>query len=605
MPRASQNLTLGTTDSLTETLLKFRERLKLYAAAVLVIRDKESTLRHLEFNEAQLLVHDALSRQLREQGKIRAIVLKARQEGVSTYVAARFFRAIHLYPGKVAMVIADSLVRAGALYDIYARFLENLPPEIAPIRKTLQRQRLIQFSHESELSVRPAADTEAGRAQTIHLLHASELAFWGTGARETWTSLMQAVPDRGSEIVVESTAKGAGGLFHELWEAAEQGESGWLAIFLPWWIHKEYEREPDAETIARITEEPDDFERQALGDGIPFRGEYHRLSMRKLAWRRDIITEKFGGDPEHPSKDAVRGFQQEYPATAEEAFLVSGACFFDEDALRVLTRQTEEPQARGRLILDGTEVKLEKNDRAFVRIYEPPDELGHYVVGGDTAEGKLVASRRVQDSVTDIERGGRDYSAAIVLRLPWENKKTEEKHPLKVVAEIHGRVAPEIFAEQVRLLGQMYSCGGEKDGTYRNKALVGIERSHSSGQTVLRLLREHYHYVPMYWNREMNRLTHKVGRRIGWITDVSSRMPMLDELAEFVRKGLIEIPSRDLVREMVTFVIWPDGKPMAEEGCHDDRVMALAIAVAMVREHRHTKSSGIPEYKIDETTLTG
>jgi len=167
-----------------------------------------------------------------------------------------------------------------------------------------------------------------------------------------------------------------------------------------------------------------------------------------------------------------------------------------------------------------------------------------------------------------------------------------------VVAELHGRLAPEVFAEQLRLLGEMYSCGNIKNGTYRSKALISVERSHSSGQTVLRLLNEHYHYNPLYWHREINRRTHRVGRRVGWVTDVTSRMPMLDELAKAIRMGVLEIPSKDVVREMVTFVTWPNGKPMAEEGCHDDRVMALGIAWQMAtREHRHGRN--LPPQEFD------
>jgi len=596
------NGALGVTDALTETLARFRQDLPLYSAAALTIRDKQAQTHNLEFNEAQTIVHKALSEQLHETGRIRAIVLKARQEGVSTYTAARFFRAIHLWPGVVAMVVADSLERAGALYDIYARYYENLPPEIMPVRKSVARQRHLGFTHDSSLSVRPSTDTEAGRAMTIQRLHASELAFWGSGARETWISLMQAVPHTGSEVIVESTARGAGGLFHELWEAAERGESGWLAIFLPWWIHGEYEIEP-GEYEQAILQDPEDFERDAMTAGIPYQGENHKIGLRKLAWRRAVITEKFGGDPNRPSRDSVRQFQQEYPATAEEAFLVSGACFFDEDELRRMTRQSVDPLVRGRLRLDTEEdgkrsITIEPNDRAFVRIWERPGPKEHYVIGGDTAEGKLVAAKRAVDTA-EIERGGRDYSAAVVLRLAQGDRRAG------VVAELHGRIAPEVFAEQLRLLGEYYSCGGPADDSYGNKALVGVERSHSSGQTVLRLLREHYRYNPLYWHREVNRRTRRIGRVIGWVTDSTSRMPMLDLLGEWIRKAQVEIPGRDLIREMVTFVLWEDGKPQALEGCHDDRVIALAVACQMTREHRHTSLGGFPTYTPNEDSQTG
>lgn len=580
---------------MTDELETLRNNLPLYTEAALKIRTKEEGFQYLKLNEAQRIVHEKVSEQWKREGRVRAVVLKARQEGVSTYVAARFFRRIHLWPATSAMVVADSLERAGVLYDIYARYFEHLPRAVKPDRKNTNVRKRLSFTHDSEVVVRPASDREAGRAMTLHLLHASELAFWGENALETWVSLQQAVPAKGSEVIVESTAKGAGGFFHELWEAASTGEAGWLAIFLPWWIHDEYEVEPsdDLREILRLF--PDDFENQATQVGIPYEGQLHKLSIRKLAWRRLKIVEAFGGTLEHLGKDATRAFQQEYPATAEEAFLVSGACFFDEEQLRKLSAKTFEAEKRGRLVSDGSTITLEPSARGFLRIYEQPDPRKHYVIGADTSEGKLVSARRVEDTLLS-EQGGRDFSAAEVL----------EVETRKVVAELHGRIAPEVFAEQLRLLGNYYACGGELDGTLRSPALVGVERSHSSGMTVLRLLREHYRYPRLYWRREMNKLTRKIGRVLGWVTSVETRMPMLDELAYFVRQeGAIEIPSKDLVREMITFVVWPDGKPAGEEGCHDDRVIALAIAVQMAREHRHALAGPMPTYEINEESMTG
>ena len=572
---------------------QLRGDLDLYARTCLKIRNKDAQLTPLRFFDAQRLVHSRISAQRKATGRVRAVILKARQEGVSTYTAARFFRAMHLWQGRKAMVVADSLERTGVLFDIYQRYLQNIPSEVAPGAKATAQRKRMAFTHDSELSVRPASDTEAGRAQTIHLIHASEIAFWGSAgvdASATWTSLMQAVPRLGSEVIVESTAKGAGGLFHRLWEEAENGDSGWIAIFLPWWIHEEYQVPCSQEMREIIDMHMDDFEKQALTEGIYFEGQSHVLSYDRLAWRRQVIIENFGGDRERLGRDAVRNFQQEFPATAEEAFLVSGSCFFDEDALRLLTRTAGEAKLRGRLVLENKDVRLIPQKMGPLRVYDTPEEDGHYVIGADTAEGKLVSTNYRKDD----ERGGRDYSAATV----WDCTNN------KVVAELHGRMAPEIFAEQLRLLGNFYACGGGTTGYTRQVALIGVERSHSSGQTVLRLLREHYHYPRLHWSREFNKLTKKVGRTLGWSTTVETRMPMLDEFGMLLRQGKIEIPSKDLVREMVTFVVWEDGKPAAEEGTHDDRVIATAIAIQMARDHRHT-SSGIQESPQKAETQTG
>lgn len=578
-----------------QDIKRLRGNLPLYGKTCLKIRRKDATLVPLELNSAQRLVHEKLARQRGATGRVRAIILKARQEGVSTYTAARFFRAMHLRQGIKGLVVADSLERAGVLFDIYQRYLQNLPEELAPLGKAVAQRKRMAFAHDSEISVRPASDTEAGRAQTLHLVHASEIAFWGSTGVDpalTWTSLMQAVPSQGSEVIVESTAKGAGGLFHSLWEQAENGDSGWLAIFLPWWYLPDYSLPCSKEQKEVIIDNLDDFETQALGEGIFFEGEQHVLSLDQLNWRRQVIVENFGGDRERLGRDAVRNFQQEFPATAEEAFLVSGSCFFDEDQLRLMARLAGDAKSKGRLVKEevgGKDlVRLVPSDRGFCHVYEWPKEGQHYVIGADTAEGKLVAQR--VGSVSD-ERGGRDYSSAVVY----------DVNDRSVVAELHGRMAPEIFAEQLRLLGNFYACGGGNTGYIRQVAKVGVERSHSSGQTVLRLLREHYHYPNLFWKREFNKLTRKQGRVLGWDTTVETRMPMLDEMAMLVRQSLLNIPSKDIVREMVTFVVWEDGKPAAEESCHDDRVIACAIAIQMAREHRHTRLGKGSLYEVRDT----
>lgn len=578
--------------SQTDVLKRLRTDLSAYSKTCLKIRAKNAELIPLEFNDAQRRVHSRISLQRRTEGRVRAVILKARQEGVSTYTAARFFRGMHLWQGIKAMVIADSLERAGVLFDIYQRYLQNVPEELAPVGKAVSQRKRMAFKHDSELSVRPASDTEAGRAQTIHLIHASEIAFWGSlgvDASATWTSLMQAVPHTNSEVIVESTARGAGGLFHEMWESAENGDSGWLPIFLPWWIHEEYKLPCSKEMREIIDGNKDEFEEQALTEGIWYEGRMHLLDYDQLAWRRTVIVENFRGDRELLGKDSTRQFQQEYPATAEEAFLVSGSCFFDEDQLRLMTRIAGEPAARGRLIkTEDNMVRLVPSDRGFVRVFESPRDDHHYVIGADTAEGKLVSARI---GAPDAERGGRDYSSAVV----YDVKET------RVVAELHGRIAPEVFAEQLRLLGNYYACGGGKTGDNRQVALIGVERSHSSGQTVLRLLREHYHYPRLFWAREFNKRTKRLGRVLGWSTTVETRMPMLDELGMLVRGGTLGVPSKDIIREMVTFIVWEDGKPAAEEGCHDDRVIALAIANQMVREHRHSSQEEVSFFTPNDT----
>ena len=591
---------LGRREKLLETIERFREDNFAYSALCLRIRDKGANLVPLDANFAQRTVEAKFEAQFAATGRVRAVILKARQEGVSTWTAGRFFKRIHLQSGQKGLVLADSLDRAGAIFGIYDRFYQNLPAELTPVRKSYANQKRLAFSHDSELAVRPASDSEAGRAQTIHCLHASELAFWPVSTqRETWVSLMQAIPDQGSEVIVESTAKGAGGLFHELWELTQKPGSGWIGIFLPWWIHEEYEAQPLESELEAIERSPDDFELQAMSEGVPYEGKMYVLSLRKLAWRRRIIIEKFGGDPVTLGQDATRDFQREYPATADEAFLMSGTCFFDEDQLRRLTLRAEDPAVRGNLKLieakngNSRHIRLEPTARGTVTVWEKPKKDAHYVIGADTATGKEVEARRISGDDAARESGKRDYSSASVVRVAQDGQLP------KLVATLHGYIPPDIFARSLALLGEYYSCGGK--GSLRDPALVMVESNHASGQRVLEYLKDIVKYRKLYWQREVNVRTRKFERRPGWRTDQRTRIMLLDRLAEAVRKATVEVPDGSTLREMTTFVVWEDGKPAGEEGCHDDRVISFALAFLAQEEHRHISNKPLKQFEAANT----
>jgi hypothetical protein len=62
-----------------------------FAAENLLIRSKDGAIIPLELNAVQRRVHGKLEGQLKDTGRVRALILKARQPGVSTYVEARYY----------------------------------------------------------------------------------------------------------------------------------------------------------------------------------------------------------------------------------------------------------------------------------------------------------------------------------------------------------------------------------------------------------------------------------------------------------------------------------------------------------------------------------
>ncbi len=156
--------------------------------------------------------------------------------------------------------------------------------------------------------------------------HNSEVAFW-PNASGHFASVVQAVPDLpGTEIILESTANGIGGEFHERWQQAEAGDGDYQAIFIPWFWSAEYAR-PVPPDFAPSDEEA---EYQTL----------HGLTLEQIVWMRAKRAEL---------KDPML-FMQEYPATAAEAFQTTGHDSFIKTE-HVLTARKAKIEGVGPLVI--------------------------------------------------------------------------------------------------------------------------------------------------------------------------------------------------------------------------------------------------------------
>jgi hypothetical protein len=551
-----------------------------YTSECLFIRSKQASLIPFTLKPAQVYVHRLLSEQRKREGRVRALILKSRQLGMSTQVAGRFFRRCHLTPQQ----------RAGLLFGIYERFDRNLPSELRPHTRASQRGRHLVYDAAqgglgSEIQVETAGDSAAGRGATIQMLHASELAFW-PNAEEVWVAIMQAVPDDDSEVIVESTANGVGGLFYELWTQAEQGENDFIPIFLPWFLEREYVATIGVDEREDIENSSDPYEREAQDRGFAFDYDMVKLSAEQLAWRRRTIRNKLRGD--------LRAFRQEYPTTPREAFLVSGSCFFDEEALRSYEAHSSKESLRGDVFVAAGGVMLRPNERGYVKVWEQPRRDGRYVIFADPAHGKAVASARGSFGDPESERGGRDFSSAHVYELGRK----------RYVAALHGRMPPESLAEYLEGLGYYYSSPGRADeGNIRRPAFIGVE-SQGSGETVLRVLQVELRYPNLFYQREVNHRTNSVTTVLGWHTNVSTRPILLDEFAAAIRMHEVDLPDLDTIEECFTFVRGSDGKAKGMSGCHDDRVISAAGCLQMAR-YAPEVAKGIIEERMTSDSPTG
>lgn len=329
------NLTQEQIDKLKRLEEDFAFRIK----TCIKIQDKE-TGQSVPFvmNRVQQYLHEKLEDQKRRTGRVRAVILKGRKQGMSTYVAARYFDAMMREDNSEAFILAHREDTVNTLYDIVSRFHANYPDfkvkgftgENVIARQSIVEQNATRFAFEngSAYTVGTAGEGHIGRGFTIRKLHLSEAAYYRNGENIS-AGIMKAVPDaEGTEILVESTASGTNNLFYNLCQKARSGKGSFELIFIPWFWQEEYRR--------RL---PERFE--LTDEEIKYKN-LHDLDDEQMYWRRIEIEDSDGG---------VKQFKREYPATVDEAFEASedNGLFNIEDILTA--RQTPPIPDRNRVIV--------------------------------------------------------------------------------------------------------------------------------------------------------------------------------------------------------------------------------------------------------------
>lgn len=280
--------------------LQLRDDLEFYARNCLKIRAKNGNSQDLILNRAQRHIHERLEDQKRRTGKVRAVVLKGRQQGASTYIGARYYWRTTWAKGVRTFILTHEDAATQNLFEMVNRYHENCPVFVRPSTGAANAKELFFDKLDSGYKIGTAGTKGVGRSSTVQLFHGSEVAFW-PHAETHAAGVMQAVPDEdGTEVILESTANGIGNFFHQKWRDAEDGGSDFIAVFVPWYWQEEYRKEVPEGFVLTAEEQE-------------YAGQYE-LDLGQMAWRRNKIAEL--GD--------ATLFKQEYPATAAEAFQFSG-----------------------------------------------------------------------------------------------------------------------------------------------------------------------------------------------------------------------------------------------------------------------------------------
>ena len=497
---------------------EYKANFELFAREQIRIITKNASVGFVPFtfNAAQVEINKQLEAQREKTGKVRAIVLKARQQGISTYCAARVFWKSFFTPYTRSVVMAHDSATSDALFNMSRNIIDNMedPP-------TLQKSNAkeILFEHnKSGYRLYTAGAKEAGRGTTPTIAHLSEVAFWQFD-EQILAGLFQGISQENeTEVILESTANGASGEFYRLFQGAMKGENEYVPIFLPWYITPEYRRKAP-EGFECTVEEFELIDKYDLDDD-------------QLYWRRLKIGES-----------GFRKFIQEYPASAEEAFLVTGNTVFDQATLSQIDVRAPD---YSREFTEKTSY-FEDAREGHLQMWITPSFEDRFIIGADVALGV-----------------GQDYSTAVVM-----NKDRE------VCALFRDNyVDPSVFGDILFYLGRYY-----------NNALLAVE-SNSLGIATLNRLKQ-MNYVNLYYQTKAANLLRDEGTKPGFRTTVSTKPMIIGNLKRAVEEHDLGIWSDTIIRELRTYVAAENGSTNALAGNYDDTVMALAIAFEAYRTHQH------------------
>ena len=163
-----------------EVFQRLKDDFAHYAPRCLKIRTKEHGVIPFKLNEAQTYIHDIAEKQLAETGRVRIIVLKGRQQGMSTYIEGRFYWKVTHHKGQRAYILTHEGEATQNLFDMVARYHEHCPAEVKPHTDRDSGKELNFDGLDSGYKVGTAGSKGTGRSSTIQFFHGSEVAFWPT-----------------------------------------------------------------------------------------------------------------------------------------------------------------------------------------------------------------------------------------------------------------------------------------------------------------------------------------------------------------------------------------------------------------------------------------
>ncbi len=520
-------------------------------------------------NYPQRLMHSVIYKQIINLEPIRAILLKSRQFGGSTYIDIfmGYIQIIHKtnWNGLIAAHIQQAATNIRFMLSTLAKhYPKNLDSNFT--LKGFEGTSNIKIIPERncKITIGSIESPDSIRADDVAVSHLTEVSSWkkteGKAPEDLCQSILGTIPSvPWSMYALESTAKGIGNFFHRSWQQAISGENTLTPIFIPW--HKDGKNRTqfsDKEQMISFYNTLSDYERFLWEQGATLEGiNFYRYKFREMngdEWR----------------------MKAEFPTTPDEAFSSSGQRVFAPSYTEALKIDCSEPDFKGDVFADARSGKEALKNVRF-----------------DKVKGGNLWIWTMPDSYMDIDNrycafadiGGRtkdaDYSVLVVVDRYWMMEGGDPE----IVAIWKGHLDQDLFAWKCVQICSMY-----------HNALFAVEansldKSETEGGHFLTILDSiALYYKNIYARNDIEKIGDSYVPKYGFYTNHQTKGMIIDSLNAASRERYLStigqqegyaIIQRDerTVYEMAMYEVKSNGTLGNPDGQHDDLVMATAGAV--------------------------
>lgn len=497
-----------------------------------------------------------------EDGKREFVTLKCRQAGISTLSLALDMFWLFRHKGMTGMLAVHEDTARDQFRSTLELYYSSLPDIWKRPIKDHNRNQLV-LSTGTKLLYRVAGTKKTGggslgRSSAPSFLHATEMSSWGDaeGFASLRASLAQKNPNRFYHW--ESTARGFN-LFYDQWREAKQSVTQ-QCIFVSWWANEFY-RFPRGSDVynayygknGRMTSQEREWakEVQALY-GV-------EIDDEQIAWWRWL-------EHEQQPDESIR--LQEYPWTETQAFQASGSQFFNPVYLSRLYQEVNRLKAPEMYRIRfgnnfiNTELSLANSKNCSLKVWENPVPHAFYVLGADPAYGSSEDADSFVCSVWRVWSDGCMQVAEFA-----DNNLTTAQFAW-VIAYLAGAYSPCTFNLEVNGPGQAVL---NELQNMRKERVFGAPDSRPVLKDVLKSMREFIYrkYDSMYG----------AAGALHTQTTFQMKERMMNNLRDYVERGMATIASIDLLDEMKSVVRESGSAPAADGRGRDDRVIAACLAL--------------------------